>query len=348
MKIPVLLLIGSLLLPMIAGLEISSVEFGPLSGNMVDASQPVHVKGGETVRVVVRVFNEKLEDVEDLHLEAEIDDLDIEVESESFDVDAQERGRLEVELTLPYRLEEDEYQLHVSVVDEEQLYYSTDILLKVKKKAHNLEVIDYELFPQEVICGKQVRLSVDVLNVGEENEEEVRVHFLSENFDWSYLSPPVDVKNQGEAKSVSAIVSIPSNVETGDYSVLVTPRYRYGYFDREPYIVKIPVRCKSEKAVVKVPAKEKNVAKDTLPLDVVKKVTSITPVAVKGKPVPTVPLTGAVVKHVHPLQKDFEEIGAFLSYYRVEMSALTAVLGLLTLALVLLVAFKDDGNKNTW
>ena len=107
-----------------------------------------------------------------IEVEAEIDDLDQEEEDE-ITLDPGEREELEFEFFIPRLTDDDRYDLEILVKDGREKH-SYDVVLKLDKKSHELDIRHAYFFPSALSCEEdETLLTVKLENTGRDNEEGV-------------------------------------------------------------------------------------------------------------------------------------------------------------------------------
>ena len=246
MKFPQLLwMLVLLCIPTALALDVVSVEVA--SDVSFEEPNDVVLVGGEELDVRVRLENTGEVDLEDVQIFLEI--VDEEAESKEEDMEVGDKERFDLNVHLPEILEDDVVTLEISVeVDgDEVLSESYDI--EVRKYKHRLRIVDHRILPQEVLCGETTHLELDVLNVGDKDEEDVRVHIAVDDFNFDMLSESFESDKGDDSYTVHAILQVPKDAIEGDYSVEVSPRYKFAKRNKEQYVFKLPVRCAPEKVI---------------------------------------------------------------------------------------------------
>ena len=131
----------------------------------------------------VEVANNYPEDLEDVTVTVtilDVDDDDIDEESDEFDIDTgdKEEARLNIDLSNE-NIDEEEYTIQIEVEGEatdntrHSLIVERTVTVDVEK--HQLRLEDSVLNPSVLECNSQTQLRTTVRNVGQEDEDEVRV-----------------------------------------------------------------------------------------------------------------------------------------------------------------------------
>ena len=84
-----------------------------------------------------------------------------------------------------------------------------------------------DLTPEEASCGDEVDLSLDVFNVGEDDQDQVKVTLVNDELN---IDSSVEIKSdleQGDKARVSFTFTIPNDAEDKTYSLKLSSEYDY-------------------------------------------------------------------------------------------------------------------------
>ena len=164
-----------------------------------EAGGSFKVKPGSKVEVQVKVENifSSSEDIEIENVEVAlfIENIDngddIDEESKDFDLKQGKDKKVKFTFTLPYELDHDDtYTLELTVTGEDinntDHTDSVSIDVEIDKEKHELLFKTAKLGIAELTCIKTTRLEVDLLNIGEEDEDDVVFTIQSTALDLSY------------------------------------------------------------------------------------------------------------------------------------------------------------------
>lgn len=197
---------------------------------------------GDSVEFRVEVKNnftsaEDLE-IEDVVVEVTIEEIDdgddLEEESAEFDLDAGDDKRGTIRFQVPLEVEEDTYDVIIRAEgdDENNTDQSVEMRLKleVEKENHLLKITRASLSPAEVSCNrKNVQLAATVLNIGNEDEEDVKVHVLNSDLgvDIEESIGELQAEPNEEESRFSNVYSfsVPNDAEAGSHPVTLRVLY---------------------------------------------------------------------------------------------------------------------------
>jgi len=163
----------------------SNVEDGEKIGEKAKSESEIEFK--------IKIKN-KFTDEEDIEIEdivatitiEEIDDGDdLEEDSSEFDLKAEDSERVTVKFELPLEVEEGDYNVLIHVEGEDdngvdhEIYW--EIELEVEKESHEIKIRKFSASPSTVSCERRTDLSLELINIGKNEEEEV--YYLISNSD---------------------------------------------------------------------------------------------------------------------------------------------------------------------
>ena len=197
---------------------------------------------GDTVEFRIETKNnftnaEDLE-IEDITVEVTLEEVDdgddMDEESADFDLGADDDKRITLRFQLPLEIEEDTFDvtIHAEGEDENGTDHERDMRLKldVEKESHLLKITRASLSPAEVSCNrKNVQLSMQVLNIGNEDEEDVSLQVVNSDLDVD-LKQSVDEltaePNEDESRASNVFAfNVPNDADAGSYPVAVRALY---------------------------------------------------------------------------------------------------------------------------
>jgi len=141
------------------------------------------VRPGSEIKMRVKLKNEytstedvKIEDIEINAVIEGMDDDEDDLEKEA-SVDYIKPGRSEsanLIFDVPLKVEEGEYDMIVTIsASDEQRNYDieVDFIVKVSKKSHDVRISEIILTPETLVCSRHANLEVEVINVGDNDED---------------------------------------------------------------------------------------------------------------------------------------------------------------------------------
>lgn len=155
----------------------------------------------------------KIKNIEVTATILEIDDGDdIDATSQTFTLSSDSDKQVNIELYVPLEVEEDNFKVLIEAngkdenrADQEAKY---EVYLSVDKKSHQVRILNAELLPTSVLCGEEVRIPVELINLGTNQEDKVKVSMIS-----------ADLK----------INEVESNIELGDNPFDTDSKYKKTY-----------------------------------------------------------------------------------------------------------------------
>ncbi len=194
--------------------------------------------------IEVKVSLTALSDADNIEITAEISGYeygDVTDTSDLFDVEANTTYRKTLDLTLPDRLDQDDYKLKIMVSSRDDETVTQYYNIKVDTVRHGLIIKDVTFSPEnEVKAGRALLATARIKNVGEKDEDGVKV---------SVEIPDLEVKNSvyiDEVESDDSITSeeiylrMPNCAASGEYKATVTVSYNDGDSEiSEDYLINV-------------------------------------------------------------------------------------------------------------
>ncbi len=206
----------------------------------------------DVVEVTVDVENVGNDDIEDIIVELGLfdndgknvaDDLDFEnseeEEIELGDLDEDDDESAVFRFLVPADMEEGDYKVAVKAFSDDagEATLCTD---RFDGKASDDVSIDREddegkfiafdnivLTPSEATCGDHVTLTADVVNIGDEDQEQVKVNLASQEL---RVDTSTEIRNdldQGDEESITLEFDVPQNVDDKNYQLRLSSDYDY-------------------------------------------------------------------------------------------------------------------------
>ncbi|MBI2652699.1 hypothetical protein HYX00_04505 [Candidatus Woesearchaeota archaeon] len=197
---------------------------------------------GDTVefRIEVKSNFTSTEDVEieDVTVEVTIEELDdgddVDEESSEFDLDAGDDKRVTLKFQVPIEVDEDTFNVEINAegdTDNNGTQKATmKLKLEVEKESHLLKITRKTLSPAEVSCNrKNVQLGATVVNIGNEDEEDVKIQVESPELgiDLKDSAGELEAEPNEETSRFSKAYSfnVPNDAESSSYPVILRALY---------------------------------------------------------------------------------------------------------------------------
>lgn len=233
-------------------------QWKPLDTITVDVD--IENKGNDRVRdifVKMGLFDSTGKDVSnDLDFNS-----DGEEEIDLGSLDEDETDTATFEFRVPADLNDGDYRLAIKIYGDnvgekyECLDTSTDLdktvyqTIKIEKESDEGRFITFEdtkISPQESTCGDLVTLTTDVYNVGDDEQDQVRVRLVNTKLGINLAAEIKKNMDSGDKETVVFSFPIPSNTAAGTYSLELNADYDYkrndyGESTDETTFVRFPV-----------------------------------------------------------------------------------------------------------
>ncbi len=209
----------------------------------------------DDITIEVEVKNVGSDDIDDIFVEIGffnsekenvVDDFDFEnADEEEFDIGKIKDGdkeTVEFKFKVPADFEDGNYMLAVKVYSDDlgeenacadtasdldnEYFQSIDIEREDDEgKFIGFDKITFK--PQEATCGDTVTLTADVYNVGDEDQDQVKVNLLSSSLNVDLSKEIRNDLDQGDKESVSFAFVVPQNAENKAHKFDLTAEYNY-------------------------------------------------------------------------------------------------------------------------
>ncbi len=133
-------------------------------------------------------------------------------------------------LTLPDRADKANYRLRVVFADRNGDEITKDYPIVIDPPRHSVVIKDVVLNPSENIeAGRSLLASVHLKNIGDKNEQDLKVTVEIPDIDLTATDYIKEVKSDESATSQEMFFRIPACVKSGTYPVQVVVEYMDGY-----------------------------------------------------------------------------------------------------------------------
>ena len=194
------------------------------------------IERGDEIEVKVSIT--AVADAQNIEIEAEITGYeysDREETSDSsnvFDVEANVTYTKRLKVPLPNKIEEDSYKLRITVSHRYNDAIIQNYNLKIDAPRHSMDIKDIVLTPEnEVKAGRALLATVRVKNLGDKDEESVKVTVSIPSLGLSASDYIDEVEEDDSETSEELYLRIPVCAEEGSYDVVATVEYDEGYED---------------------------------------------------------------------------------------------------------------------
>ena len=231
-----LFVISLLTLSMVSALDandlvIKSIE---VNGHNVEDGEVLAVEEGETLDVEVGLLANA--GAENIEVEVEIsgyeynDQEDMEATAHIDNIQAGNTKYFDLEVTLPKKLDKDEYMLRVRVMDKNTAAITHNILLSIEPTRHGIDIADVALSPGETQkAGRSFLATVLLENFGDKTEKDVKVEVAIPALGvkaTEYVDVVVTDNHNVDYEDVPEMfLPLPATAEAGAYDMIVTVKY---------------------------------------------------------------------------------------------------------------------------
>jgi len=175
-------------------------------------------------------------EIEDITVTVTIEGIDdgddLEEESDEFDLKPEKDKNVDLDFTLPLRVESGTYNvlIHVEGEDTENQNYEIEwnLELTVDKESHKVIIENARLNDAELSCYRSTALSVDVLNIGDNEEERARLTISNDDLNLNVVQNfelSDDVFDEDAEYSYSTMISLDEDFPAGVYPIEIHAYY---------------------------------------------------------------------------------------------------------------------------
>ena len=225
-------LVSVLAIGMVSALP--NVEYIKINGDEFIDGDQLEVERGDELDIRIKLsagVNEK-----DIEIRAEVlgyeysDHEPIFDRVHTFDLDANDTVYKDLTISLPYKMDKDYYDLRVTVGTRTGSSDENTFRLHLKGVKHSLIIRDVIFNPEpSVESGRALLTTVRIKNIGEKNEESIKVKVTIPELGLS-ASDYIDDLDDGESETSEELyIRIPECIEAKDYKVKITLEYDEGY-----------------------------------------------------------------------------------------------------------------------
>jgi uncharacterized membrane protein len=134
-----------------------------------------------------------------------------------------------LEIQLPDRMDSDEYALRIDVSNRKDDEKVVNLILDVSAVRHGINIKDVVFSPDgEVSAGRSLLTTVRLKNIGEFDEEDVKVTVEIPDLGISAADYIDDVESDDSVTSEELWMRIPPQAQAGEYTAVVTVEYNEG------------------------------------------------------------------------------------------------------------------------
>ncbi len=207
----------------------------------VDGGDSVDIEPGAKVEVVARVENLYRRsdniDLENVVMYATINSIDdgddLEEETDEVKIRADRYDDLSVTFDIPWKVDEDTYELDIRIEGEDELgaQHEIDISmdLELEKESHKLIIKTFDATKKLLKCERTTQLEVEIMNLGDRDEDEVVYRItnselgidITEGGPGNYIELVSDPFDTDNTYSRTHTMTIPGDTEPGTYTLIM-------------------------------------------------------------------------------------------------------------------------------
>jgi len=206
-----------------------------------DGETVENIKPGDNIELKIKVENlfddsdDEDFDIEDVEARIEVDDeFDVDDENKDVgDIDAEETEEITFNMEVESDADEDTYTLIIEVVGEDENGAKHGekwtIDLEVEREREDIRIMTAELIPESISCNRNIRLEVEIENIGSRDSDEIVLLVESDDFDYREKIANIDLDTEDDYDKTFSI-NVPEDAEEGIYLFSVKT-----FFDADDY-----------------------------------------------------------------------------------------------------------------
>ena len=160
-------------------------------------------------------------EIENIEIVIVIDDIDdgdeLEEEVDDFDIKADDSESLTVEFTIPKKAESNTYTVYIDIEAEDEdgndIFISREFDLVVEREKHKV-VVDKAYLTQSILeCNRQTDLVVDILNIGDRYEDDVKVTVTNSELGIDLQTTGIELDEDPDDDDCERTLNFPLNID---------------------------------------------------------------------------------------------------------------------------------------
>ncbi|MBD3164087.1 hypothetical protein GF323_02730 [Candidatus Woesearchaeota archaeon] len=201
-------------------------------GYKLEAASP-----GDTIQFNFEIKNLFTDDedieIRDVFVTVTIEDIDdgddIEEESEEKDIDPNDDDDFTVELDIPLKVDDDGSEYDVIIVVEGEPEEGDDqiitlrYVLEIEKERDDIRIMQASLRSPTVSCSRITELEIEVLNLGRDDQEEVRITAINSELGLDFEADDIELEEGIDDSEYNTDITINAeDVPPGDYPIEIS------------------------------------------------------------------------------------------------------------------------------
>lgn len=177
-------------------------------------------------------------DIEEILVTITIEDIDdgdeLEEEGDEFDLGPGKDESDILVFEIPLKVDEGDYDVTILIESEDENgvihEIEKELVLEVKKDRHNIMIYKFSLNPTSLKCSRAATLKTEIMNLGRNEEDDVRLEIMSEDLGINSVSSPdydlsEDWDDDDNTYEKILTLTIPEDFEAGVYAITATSFY---------------------------------------------------------------------------------------------------------------------------
>ncbi len=182
---------------------------------------------GETIEVEIEIENKFTEEM-DFDVEAHLYDINEDESLEDIDdeleVDDKDDETIDLKLKIPDDADEkNDFAIYVFVEDEDKNCASKFVEIKLEREEDVLKFSNIDLIPQVVRPGEEVIFSIDLENIGSDDQDDIQIEIISKDLGLNIKSESFEIEQFGDKdrEKRELFFIIPRGAKKGEYEITI-------------------------------------------------------------------------------------------------------------------------------
>ncbi len=207
---------------------------GKSSKNLKDGGKVrKEAKPGSTIDLKAEVKNNFLASegvkIENIEVTGTIEGIDngndLEDTSSDFDLRAGRDRKITFKYNLPINIDDGDFDIIIAAEGEDengnQYEDEISIEIEVEKEKHDIRFLQFGLSPLKIACSRFANLNLELINIGEEDEEEASFKILSDDLGLNFIEQGIILASgtEGNTFSKSIRIELDNAIESSTYPI---------------------------------------------------------------------------------------------------------------------------------
>ena len=167
-------------------------------------------------------------DIDDITVTVENDALDIDDDDNTGKLDPEDTDSARVSFDIPDDARRGDEDIFIELIGEDDFGAVHgefwEITFEIEREQHEIDIRQISLSPMTVSCQPSTELTVDIRNIGRDDEDSVYVQVVTPGLLFEQRSDEIEM-DEGDEKTRSFTIPIPDNTPAGNHKITVETFY---------------------------------------------------------------------------------------------------------------------------